>query len=357
MVPSAGFTPPCDYSAFAADSFDLSLLPGGESDLPLSPSTQLYTQSPPPSKTSENPKIYTSFYPNSPEEFQSDIELGPDFQKLLAPEESTTNHLEVPSANLYPSSPSSLSSYCSTPDHQLYQQNFVSPQYPSSPETFNLYPNSPGDYSQLSNQIYLYPNSPAPTPNSNSQFVKNEDFPNSPFQIKEEGFLSPCSQSQIGSPNSCSSYSNISSPSQTNQILSEVFLDNSFLDKQIKQESTVDFGELLQNLPSLKDLLGEGFKKDLPKDEDTKPKSDHQLLRQVLKDTSFQKKYNLKPFDFGLGTGFVGNTIKMEEPEVEGELLSTEKIEPVISLAMEQMKKDVCNTCSALGISQGMILI
>lgn len=404
MVPSAGFTPPCDYSAFAADSFDLSLLPGGETDLPLSPSTQLYTPSPPPATSVDKPKIYTSFYPSSPEEtFQSsDIELGPDFQKLLAPEDKkdsfvaarSPNHLEVPTNILYPASPvGSLSSYCSTPEHQLYQQNLINPQYPSSPETFSLYPNSPSDqsgYPQLSKQdIFqnsppqvfnsLFPNSPADI----NQFIKKEEQSNgfsnsselpkvySPFQIKEENFLSPCSQAS--SPNSCTNYSNHSSPvdpasyltnkdsTVNSQILNEVFLENNFLDKQIKQESTVDFGEILQNLNSLKDFLENDFKKpELPKEEENKPKiQDHQLLRQVLKDTSFQKKYNLKPFDFGLATGFVGNPIKMEEPEVSGELMSCneelarEKIEPVLSLAIEQMRKDVNNTCSALGISQG----
>lgn len=357
LVPSAGFTPPCDYSAFAADSFDLSLLPGGETELPLSPSTQLYTQSPPPSSQGlEKPKIYTTFYPTSPEDFSNnDIELGPDFQKLLAPEDDresfakSPNHLDVPSNSLYPSSPSSLS-YCSSPEHQIYQHSLISPQYPSSPETFNLYPSSPGDHStypQLGTPIYnLYPNSPL-----SNQFIKTEDSSSNSYQIKEEGFLSPCS---VESPQSCTSYSNHSSPND-NQILSDVFLDNSFLEKQIKQESTVDFGELLQNLSSLKEILDDDYKKpEIQNSEpDEKPKDqDHQLLRQVLKDTSFQKKYNLRPFDFGVATGFLHGSIKMEEPEVEDDLISREKIEPVISLAMEQMRKDVSNTCSALGISQ-----
>lgn len=367
MVPSAGFTPPCDYSAFAADSFDLSLLPGGETDLPLSPSTLLYTHSPPPQ---DKPKIYTTYYPNSPEEtlqVPNEIELGPDFQKLLVPEKerniTSPVHLEVPT--LYPSSPES---YCSSTD--IYQKSLISPNYPASPcDSFTLYPNSPNK--EENSKFYTKDNFYAQELYLNTDFtynyVKKEDTKNieaplySPFQIKEENFLSPCSQ--VNSPPSCSTYSNHSSPdpvylSKDNiPLLEESFLETNFLEKQIKQESTVDFGDLLQNLPGFKEILG-----DEKSEKEEKPKSDHKLLRQVLRDTSFQKKYNLKPIDFELGTGFVGN-IKMEEPdqpmpemdvqEMTNEELTREKIEPVLSLAIEQMRKDVDNTCTVLGISQG----
>lgn len=371
MVPSAGFTPPFDYNtAFAADSFDLSLLPGGETDLPLSPSTLLYTQSPPPT---DKPKIYTTYYPNSPEENlqTNDIELAPDFQKLLVPTEKdrirSPIHLEVPNNNLYPSSPSS---YCSS-------TSLISPQYPSSPcENFTLYPNSP--LSKSEEKLPFYPNS-----NFNSdlydigyQFIKKEDQisfgledSNAPiyttFQIKEESFPSPCSQ--INSPNSsCGSYSNHSSPidpklclkDNSIPILEETFLETNFLDtKAIKQESTVDFGELLQNLSGIKEILGDEFKKpEEPQKEESKSKSDHKLLRQVLRDTSFQKKFNLRPIDIELG-GFVGSTIKMEPDiqnveEMPNEELAREKIEPVLSLAIEQMRKDIDSTCEFLRISQ-----
>lgn len=377
MVPSAGFTPPCDYSAFAADSFDLSLLPGGE--FPLSPSTLLYTQSPPPA---DKPKIYTTFFPNSPEDAlqgTNDLELGPDFQKLLAPEKERSLrspiHLEVPCSNLYPSSPSS---FCSSD----YQKSLISPQYPASPcESFTLYPNSPLNNSEenlplyshndkyYSSDVYIH----AELQRFN-QYIKKEELNYnktketavySPFQIKEEGFLSPCS---LGSPNSCSSYSNHSSPidpksylkDNTIPILEEAFFESNFVEKQIKQESTVDFGELLQNLGEVKAILGDEFKKPEKPKEDKQKNQDHKLLRQVLRDTSFQEKFNLKPIDFGLGTGFVGNTIKMEEPDIQemeeitNEELTRETIEPVLSLAIEQMRKDVDNTCSVLGISQGM---
>lgn len=79
-------------------------------------------------------------------------------------------------------------------------------------------------------------------------------------------------------------------------------------------------------------------------------KDDHQLLREVLRDTSFQRKYNLRPVDLGsVGTGFVED---MENNECVGDV-AREQIEPVLSLAMQQLQKDFDNTCVALGIHPG----
>lgn len=81
-------------------------------------------------------------------------------------------------------------------------------------------------------------------------------------------------------------------------------------------------------------------------------KSDHQLLREVLRDTSFQRKYNLRPVDLGgVGTGFVED---MEGSECVGDL-AREQIEPVLSLAIQQLQKDFDNTCVALGIHPGKL--
>lgn len=96
--------------------------------------------------------------------------------------------------------------------------------------------------------------------------------------------------------------------------------------------------------------------KSLDKDEDLykfkdAQKADHQLLREVLRDTSFQRKYNLRPVDLGgVGTGFV------EEMETGDQCvadLPREQIEPVLSLAIQQLQKDFDNTCVALGIHPG----
>lgn len=69
---------------------------------------------------------------------------------------------------------------------------------------------------------------------------------------------------------------------------------------------------------------------------------DHQLLREYLQDTSFQRKHNLKPLALESLFGGWGN---------RGD------IEPVISLALEHAKKDVQQTCAALNISPGKLFI
>lgn len=63
---------------------------------------------------------------------------------------------------------------------------------------------------------------------------------------------------------------------------------------------------------------------------------DHQVLREFLQDTSFQRKHNLKPL--ALETIFGGLTQQGD-------------IEPVISLALQHAKKEVEATCEALSIS------
>uniref|UniRef100_A0A336MIX4 CSON000447 protein n=2 Tax=Culicoides sonorensis TaxID=179676 RepID=A0A336MIX4_CULSO len=69
-----------------------------------------------------------------------------------------------------------------------------------------------------------------------------------------------------------------------------------------------------------------------------KKQQDHQLLRECLQDTSFQKKHNLRPVALeSLFTGCGWN--------LRGD------IEPVISLALEQAKCDIKATCAALDIS------
>jgi hypothetical protein len=94
--------------------------------------------------------------------------------------------------------------------------------------------------------------------------------------------------------------------------------------------------------------------------ESIKTNTSNTLLKQCLQDTTFQTKYNLKPFDFGLTTGFVtkesplptNENIKTEPSEKP--LLRQVKIEPVVDLAVEQVKRDIETTCEMLSISPGM---
>lgn len=74
------------------------------------------------------------------------------------------------------------------------------------------------------------------------------------------------------------------------------------------------------------------------------------LLRSALEDTSFQKRLNLKPIPLELGS------IKMEESSGgtgSEDTLANPDIDRVLSMAIEQSKRDVDNTCSVLGISPG----
>lgn len=71
---------------------------------------------------------------------------------------------------------------------------------------------------------------------------------------------------------------------------------------------------------------------------------DHRLLREALEDTSFQRKHNFVPVSLGeLGVGY---RTEMEQVDLPG-------IEPALSMAMEQFKKEVHSTCAVLGISSG----
>jgi hypothetical protein len=112
------------------------------------------------------------------------------------------------------------------------------------------------------------------------------------------------------------------------------------------------------------------------------------ILRQFLQDTSFQSKFNLKPFDLGGGlSGFLSApaaeekqaadphtppplTAKLEAVDSgassgglleavdsgasSGGLLEV-KIEPVLDLAVQQVQKDIDTTCEMLTISKGKL--
>ena len=91
------------------------------------------------------------------------------------------------------------------------------------------------------------------------------------------------------------------------------------------------------------------------------PGQTNPLLKQCLSDTSFQTRYNLKPFNFGVTTGFVSDKKNNDRSEVKEETgghkplkptLSDVKIEPLLDLATGQVRKEISQTCEALSISQ-----
>ncbi|PNF18523.1 hypothetical protein B7P43_G09016 [Cryptotermes secundus] len=304
-VPSAGFSPPCDYTNFAADSFDLSLLPS-DSEVPYSPTNlqqlmSLYcdpTGSPPP--------------------------MFPEFLDDLQVLKTMSQHSKSNSPEQFPYQQQPVKE---EPLYLLHQE------YPAPPQSSQ-------------------PSSPAGSTASSTSYTNNP----SPYQ-------------------------HCPSPSSTHTI--------------IKHEQTIDLQEILQESRLLQESLGTGsqiVKKEPQKmshecvmsntaasgqssnlvkapekaSAERKP-GDHQLLREVLRDMSFQRKYNLKPFDFdGLAaSGFLAGTdvrVKMESEEAgascsvaKGEEGSTlMNIEPVLSLAIEQIREDISNTCNVLGIASDL---
>ncbi|XP_046673369.1 DNA-binding protein D-ETS-4-like isoform X2 [Homalodisca vitripennis] len=196
--------------------------------------------------------------------------------------------------------------------------------------------------------------------------IKEEPFP-ATLDLGYQSWESSPTHSNYSSPVYCPSPQESFHPDQVSKI---------------KQEITIDLEEILQESKYLQDIcFPEQRKKDsiirniLEKNDlkqEKKPDCDHRLLREVLKDTSFQRKYNLKPFDIGeLGTAFKSD-VKMETGEggkgensgaaagaaaagaeggVCGVDIAQERIEPMLSLAIEQLKEDLNNTCTVLGIA------
>lgn len=161
--------------------------------------------------------------------------------------------------------------------------------------------------------------------------------------FKEEPRSVANSNGSSPSPSSSSSSSSNSSEFENSSALRELLFKGSRKElveipktNQPKVERSLE--EVVHSLRKEEQLFKDG------------QKSDHQLLREVLRDTSFQRKYNLRPVDLGgVGTGFVED---METSECVGDL-AREQLEPVLSLAIQQLQKDFDNTCVALDIHPG----
>lgn len=181
-------------------------------------------------------------------------------------------------------------------------------------------------------------------------------------------------QSSVSSTHSVSSSSNCSSPAFQLCPSTPPDFENLIPLDDIKQEMTLNLQTLLaedeadkseQKKPELlRSILEKSPLNETKPSVERQSKStltdNHKLLREVLKDTSFQKKYNLRPIDIeGLGTGFqpeiknedcTKNTLKEDVCDVN---LAEGIIAPMLSKAIEQLMQDVDNTCIMLGIPRG----
>jgi hypothetical protein len=183
-------------------------------------------------------------------------------------------------------------------------------------------------------------------------------------------------QSSVSSTHSVTSSSSCSSPGFQLCPSTPPDFENFIPLDDIKQEITLNLQNLLaedksekseQKKPELLRSILEKSPLNETKTAIERPKStltdNHKLLREVLKDTSFQKKYNLRPIDIeGLGTGFQSeiknedgtkNTLKEDVCDVN---LAEGIIAPMLSKAIEQVMQDVDNTCIMLGIPRGKLL-
>ncbi|XP_068627656.1 DNA-binding protein D-ETS-4-like isoform X2 [Battus philenor] len=205
-------------------------------------------------------------------------------------------------------------------------------------------PPYPEDNSSFLERLYDFEGYPTPSPSSDEGSIPTVALqPPSPYSlqysppvyVKEEPnrlivpeFASPYPLSPSGSCVSYGSHHQYSSPVS-------------------HHEEYIDIEELLKENQILQDSVQQTYI--TPKIEVEEPR-DHILLRSALEDTSFQKRLNLRPIPLELGS------VKMEDSSggaggAGDDALVAPDIDRVLSMAIEQSKRDVDNTCTVLGIS------
>ncbi|CAH0397367.1 unnamed protein product [Chilo suppressalis] len=230
--------------------------------------------------------------------------------------------------------------------HLLRFLGAASPPEPMlhSPPTHTKPPPPYPEDNNILERLYDFDGYPTPSPSSDEGSIPTVALqPSSPYNpqqyssvyIKEEpnrlvvpGFASPYPLSPSGSCASYGSHNQYSSPVP-------------------QHEEYIDIEELLKENQILQESVQHSYI--TPKIEVEEPR-DHILLRSALEDTTFQKRLNLKPIPIELGS------IKMEESSGGDEALVAPDIDRVLSMAIEQSKRDVDNTCSVLGISPDPML-
>lgn len=338
IVPSAGFSPPAssEYSAdYSVDNFDLSLLPGGvENDSVFSASCGNNVQ-----------QFFSLYYDvNSPPALfgNYDNTVGPTKDAYLPTKDTVT--MKQPRYD-------DVVSMFKRPDSTMMDK---CPSW--NREDFS---------SALKDD--------AKTQDDTASLCKNTflDMEIVDWEGKNEWDTIRVQSSipSVTSSSSCSSPDFQMCPSTPPDFDSIIPLDD------IKQEITLNLQNLLTEdkceRPYKEEKKPELLRSILEKSpmNDSKNKTcdkykhqkndDHKLLREVLKDTSFQKKYNLKPFNIeGLGTCY-----QTEMKSEDGKILNKEDvcdvnlaegiIAPMLSKAIEQLMQDVDNTCIMLGIPRG----
>ncbi|KAG5317113.1 ETS4 protein, partial [Acromyrmex heyeri] len=344
---AAGYSPSFDYSTF---QFDLSLLPddysptgaGGQACLK---SSQIKQEARSP--RSGSPTIY-----QSPPYPTGELPLSPNYSHEGSSPGYPTSPYYVPrspqSAQFYPTSPEpsakqtvkrekSLDLLAILQESRLlaeslgYREDSTDCTVPCTP------PRSEEDiYNSLDADFLPKKEN---TGVQGHPLLKEILFKEEPRSVSSNNGSSPSS-----SLSSSSSSPSPSSEFEGSSALHELLFKGAALRKDLVVISKTS--QLKVERGSREELTANPLRKEEELFKDGQ-KSDHQLLREVLRDTSFQRKYNLRPVDLGgVGTGFVED---METGECVGDL-AREQLEPVLSLAIQQLQKDFDNTCVALGI-------
>lgn len=240
-----------------------------------------------------------------------------------------------------PTSPADL-------QHLLRLLGAASPPEPMLHSPQNPHTKPPPPYPEdnhFLDRLYDFEGYPTPSPSSDEGSIPTVALqPPSPYNslhyttpvyIKEEPnrlslpATSPYPLSPSGSCISYSSHTQYSSPVP-------------------QHEEYLDIEALLKENQILQDSIKQSYI--TPKIE-VEESRDHNLLRSALEDRTFQERLNLRPFPLELGS------VKMEESSGGDETLVAPDIDKVLSMAIEQSKRDVDNTCTVLGISPGKLRI
>ncbi|XP_032666814.1 DNA-binding protein D-ETS-4 isoform X2 [Odontomachus brunneus] len=336
---AAGYSPSFDYSTF---QFDLSLLPDD-----YSPSGQIGL------KTSQIKQEARSPRPGSPTIYQSppyhqnngELPLSPNYSRERSSPGYPTSPYYVPrspqSAQFYPTSPEpsakqpvkrekSLDLLAILQESRLlaeslgYREDSTDCTVPCTPPRSeeDIYNSLDADFLPKKEEIGV----------QSHPLLKEILFKEEPRSVSNSSDSSPCLSSS-------------SSPGPSEYEGSSALRELLF--KGVRKETADAIPKISQpKVERSQEELANPLRKEEELFKDGQ-KSDHQLLREVLRDTSFQRKYNLRPVDLGgVGTGYVED---MEAGECVGDL-AREQLEPVLSLAIQQLQKDFDNTCVALGI-------
>jgi len=339
LVPSCSPHPPTfDASQLSQLDFDLDLLPLSDCqvpsptsslsplDLPVSPTMFSPENSKEDRRYAGVPSPGSSLSPNSP---YSPAGRG---ERRISSQSVGLQEVDVSNINLQ----ESLLEFTQLQDKIKKEQDLLLDS--SSLEPASLNPSFPlslpsQTYSMPSDSGHAFPLSPDST--QQSQSVKLE-----PLDFLEKSSLIR------GNPLTISSSTTHTETSHTQQ---------QSVSSSQPSGSSVHSNMLTNSSPSY------------PLSSSTHGPQENPLLKQCLQDTSFQTKYNLKPFNFGVTTGFVSeqSSTKLkeiqrsevkQEPQVEGHkplkpTLSDVKIEPLLDLAADQVRKEIANTCEMLTIS------